>query len=114
MSKLIGRMLQVKRWMDSVLERLGASANTTLRDLAVEIFAAKDIMSTSGESCWDKLKSQFAWTAYCVDPGFANDRSWVNPIAMAAYTEVSEMILGANYADAELESKLREQATGMD
>ena len=32
---------------------------------------------------------------------------------MTAYIEVSEMILGANYADAELESKLREQATGM-
>ena len=57
MSKLIGRMLQVERWMDSALEGLNAGVGTTLRDLAVEIFAAKDIMSASGESYWDKLKS---------------------------------------------------------
>ena len=48
-----------------------------------------------------------------MDPELVDDRPWANPIAMAAYIEVSEMILGANYADAELESKLREQATGM-
>ena len=106
-------MLQVERWMDSALERLDAGVDTTLRDLAIEIFAAKDIMSASGESYWDKLKSQFAWTAYCMDTGFVDNRQCTNPIAITAHIEVSEMILGANCADAELESKLREQATGM-
>ena len=108
MSKLLGRTLQVERWMDSALERLDAGVDTTLRDLAVDIFATRDVISASGESYWDKLKSPFAWAAYCWDPKFAGDCLCTNPTAMSAYIEVSEMILGANNANAELESKLRE------
>ena len=77
-----------------------------------EVIAAKDVISQSGETCWEKLKSPFALAAYAADPEFHSEKPWARPKVMASWLEVSRMMLSATFSGEMLEQKNSEVAVG--
>ena len=76
------------------------------------MIAAKDVVSQSGETYWEKLKSPFALAAYAADPEFHSEKPWTRPKVMASWLEVSRMMLSATFSGEILEQKHREAVIG--